>query len=85
MTSLVVQDMFGGEILRTNTPDGPHFYNSIDGQRLDLTASQFAEALVYDDCPAGRGEAFSDTNASQYAALRRALGLPEHHVAEHGG
>ncbi|WP_425502195.1 YunG family protein [Peteryoungia desertarenae] len=41
VTSLVVQDVFGGLILKTPLPQGPHFYNSIDGRRFDFTADQF--------------------------------------------
>src|SRR5579871_4015483 len=43
VTSLVVHDYFGGEILTTRTPGGTHFYNLIDGKKWDLTVSQFAE------------------------------------------
>ena len=32
-------ELFGGEILKTPLPDGDHFYNRINGQRIDLTAS----------------------------------------------
>lgn len=41
VTSLVVHDLFGGDILKTKTRGGTHFYNSINGVRWDLTISQF--------------------------------------------
>lgn len=69
VTALVVQDRFGGEIRKTPTEDGTHFYNYIDGQRYDLTAEQFEERPAYLDLPSDREEAFGDTNAEQYAAL----------------
>lgn len=75
VTSLVVQDFFGGDILKTQTPEGWHFYNQIDGRRIDLTRAQFADPVRYDDLPASRIEAFSDTSAEQHVALRQALGL----------
>jgi hypothetical protein len=73
VTSLVVQDLFGGDILKTRTKGGTHFYNRIDGVRHDLTISQFAEPIQFDDSPASRDEAFSDTSPQQYAALRARL------------
>jgi len=75
VTALLLQDRFGGEILQTPTPWGPHFYNRIEGRRVDLTAAQFAAmgAAVppYLDRPASRAEALADTSPAQYAALRR--------------
>jgi len=69
VTALVVQDQFGGEIRKTPTENGMHFYNYIDGQRCDLTANQFEDPPLYLDFPSTRDEAFADTNADQYAAL----------------
>lgn len=43
VTALVVNDFLGGEILKTKTPDGWHYYNKIDGIRCDFTESQFAK------------------------------------------
>lgn len=79
VTSLVVQDVFGGQILKTLLQQGQHFYNFIDGRRFDFTASQFHEPINYHDLPSGREEAMSDTNPVQYRALRERLGL---HVNE---
>ncbi len=76
VTALVVQDLCGGEIRRTRSPGGTHFYNMVAGRRVDLTESQFAAPLAYDDHPASRAEAMADTSPAQYAALRAALGLP---------
>lgn len=75
VTSLVAQDIFGGEIVTTRTKGGTHFYNMIDGERHDFTISQFDYEIAFDDRPSGRGEAFTDTSEQQYAALRQALGL----------
>jgi hypothetical protein len=36
VTALVVNDLFGGEILKTKTPEGWHYYNKIDGIRCDF-------------------------------------------------
>ena len=75
VTALVVQDVFGGELLKTRVGDAWHFYNLIDGSRFDLTAEQFETAISYDDLPASREDAFSDTSPGQYRSLRTALGL----------
>ncbi|MCO5161643.1 MAG: hypothetical protein M9939_10935 [Mesorhizobium sp.] len=75
VTALVVQDVFGGELLKTKVGDDWHFYNRIDGNRFDLTSAQFDVPIAYDDCPASRKDAFSDTSPGQYRSLRTALGL----------
>ncbi len=73
VTSLAVQDRLGGAILKTRVGDAWHFYNLIDAVVIDFTASQFSSAVVYDDLPATREEAMSDTSPEQYAALIHAL------------
>jgi hypothetical protein len=73
ITSLVVQDHFGGEILTTKTVGGTHFYNLIDGKKWDLTVSQFAEPVPYDDTPSSREAALADTSEQKYALLTSRL------------
>ncbi|MBV8754960.1 MAG: hypothetical protein JO328_19055 [Hyphomicrobiales bacterium] len=69
-TSLVVQDLCGGEILKTETPGGWHFYNAVAGQRHDLTVSQFATPVTYGDKPSNRAEALAGTTKESYALLK---------------
>ncbi|SFC35854.1 hypothetical protein SAMN05443252_10338 [Bacillus sp. OV322] len=71
VTALVVNDILGGEIKKTKLHDGWHFYNIINGKRLDFTASQFTEDLLYTDLPSNREEAYKDTNEKQYSHLKR--------------
>ncbi|QHJ01050.1 hypothetical protein GT347_25525 [Xylophilus rhododendri] len=66
VTSLIVQDYFGGEILTTRTSGGTHFYNLIDGVKWDLTVSQFAEPIPYQDSPSSRAMALADTSEGKY-------------------
>lgn len=73
ITSLVVQDYFGGEILTTKTSGGTHFYNLIDGKKWDLTARQFIEPVPYDDTPSSRDAALADTSEQKYALLTTRL------------
>ena len=74
VTSLVVQDLFGGEILKTQVPGGTHFYNRIGGARLDLTISQFDQSVTFDDALSSRAETLADTSLEQYCLLRLRLG-----------
>jgi hypothetical protein len=73
VTALVVNDLFNGDILKTPTPGGWHFYNQINGKRYDLTESQFAEPIHYMDVPSNRKEAFQDTNKKQYNYLKQSV------------
>jgi hypothetical protein len=73
VTALVFQERFGGEILKTYVEGAAHFYNRVDGQRVDLTASQFAALPVYMDLPSSREEALADTTPRQYARLAAAM------------
>ncbi|MCM3005313.1 YunG family protein [Priestia koreensis] len=70
VTSLVVQDLFGGDIYKTDVKGSWHFYNMIEGKRYDFTASQFLELPLYEDQPSSRNEAFEDTNHEQYTYLK---------------
>ncbi|QRX82053.1 hypothetical protein [Glaciimonas sp. PAMC28666] len=73
VTALVVQDHFGGEILTTRTSGGTHFYNQIHGIKWDLTVSQFAEPVPYDDTPSSRDIALADTTEQKVALLTTRL------------
>lgn len=75
VTALVVQDVLGGDILKTGTPGGTHFYNSIEGVRWDFTIGQFDRPIPFEDIPSTREEAMVDTSPAQYAELRQKLGL----------
>jgi hypothetical protein len=42
VTALVVQDLFGGELLRGRMQNATHYWNRLpNGQEVDLTAGQF--------------------------------------------
>jgi pimeloyl-ACP methyl ester carboxylesterase len=71
VTSLVVQDFLGGEIVKTLMPKGWHFYNKVNGIRYDYTSSQFDKGVHYSDTPSNRAEAFQDTNLEQYLTLKK--------------
>lgn len=73
VTSLVVNDFFGGDILKTKTSEGWHYYNRIDSKCFDFTQSQFLEKPIYLDVLSNREEAFSDTNMEQYNYLKNKI------------
>ena len=73
VTALVAQDVLGGILLKTLTPEGMHFYNLIDGVRWDFTISQFDRPIPFGDLPTSRDEAMADTNPAQYEALKRRI------------
>jgi hypothetical protein len=41
ITSLIVNDYFGGNIMRCIMPSGNHYFIEIDGNIIDLTVEQF--------------------------------------------
>lgn len=41
ITALIVNDFFGGKIMRCMSVSGSHYYNIIDSKVVDLTVEQF--------------------------------------------
>ncbi|MGI9491243.1 MAG: YunG family protein [Geminicoccaceae bacterium] len=72
VTALLLNELYGGMILKTPLTDGLHFYNSIAGKRVDLTASQFDQPIDYADLPSSREEAEQDIARAEYSALKSA-------------
>lgn len=88
VTALVINDFFGGQILKTLTDNQWHFYNRLNGQRIDFTAKQFNSKLEYKDIETTRDEALKDTNELQYNELKGLmekgmLGIVDISNAEH--
>ena len=81
VTALLVNELFGGEMLKTTLPEGDHFYNRIGGQRYDFTDSQFAQPITYSDHPATRSDAEGGATQAELAALRSAF---QHHFGGSG-
>ncbi len=80
VTAAVIADLFGGEILRTRLPEVWHYYNRINGQRVDFTDSQFTapgarfEApKAYEDHATTRDAALHGIPKREYQTLRSAL------------
>ena len=80
VTAAVIFDLFGGDLLRTRLPDVWHYYNRIDGRRVDFTDSQFdapgalfAAPERYDDDPTTRDTAMTGIPQQEYDILKAAL------------
>jgi hypothetical protein len=75
-TAIVIFETFGGEILKTdNAPcrSERHFYNRIDGVRVDFTADQFNAPLAYKDIPSNVADAITETMLDQADQMRVAF------------
>jgi len=42
--SVMINDIFGGEILKTRDGKGRHFYNRINGERIDISAKEICNS-----------------------------------------
>ena len=73
VTALLIHELFGGELLKTNLPEGDHFYNRINGCRYDFTESQFSSPVSYVDELASRSDAERGATAAELAALKAAF------------
>lgn len=77
ITSFIVQDLFGGEVLGIPLPGGgTHCFNELNGVRFDLTSEQFkGKPLDYDNCAVQSREThFADpSKLERYLLLRKKL------------
>ena len=67
--SLLIHDIFGGEILKTHKKKGWHFYNRINGERIDLTASKKvrqSEVNSFEDIPSTPDETLNYVSQEDY-------------------
>jgi hypothetical protein len=69
VTALATQHFFGGEIMKTATKGGTHFYNRIDDRYWDLATDQFDEPIPYDNSPSSTVEAHEHATPAQLAVL----------------
>lgn len=89
LISLLIHDIFGGEILKTHKKKGWHFYNRIDGERIDFTGSEmskFSEENRFEDIPSTPDETYSYFEQEDYStflmrfvrAFEEAVGLEKY-------
>jgi hypothetical protein len=86
LTSFLIYNIFGGEILKTHKEKGWHFYNRIEGERIDFTRSQMdksSEDNHYEDIPSSPDETYDYFEQEEYSnffirfmrAFEEAVGL----------
>jgi hypothetical protein len=80
LTSRLIYDSFGGEILKTHLKKGWHFYNRIDGERLDFTISKTGKSslnISFEDIPSNSDETHNyfqeEDYSTQYIRFIRAF------------
>jgi hypothetical protein len=59
LISLLIHDVFGGEILKTHIKKNWHFYNRIDGERVDFTKKKTPKKNA-EDIPSTPDETYVD-------------------------
>ena len=89
LISLLIHDIFGGEILKTHMKRGWHFYNRIEGKRIDFTGSDIGKSDEYtqfEDIPSTPDETYSYFEDEEYSsfltrflwAFEEAIGLDKY-------
>jgi hypothetical protein len=58
LISLLIHDVFGGEILKTRMKKGWHFYNRVDGEKVDFSNPENSPSIEdkFEDIPASPDE-----------------------------
>jgi hypothetical protein len=72
LISILIHDLFGGEILKTPKKNGWHFYNRIEGMRVDFTASKIVKNSArkrFKDIPATTEETYSGIEQAEYSSF----------------
>lgn len=70
--SMLVHDIFGAEMLKTHKKKGWYFYNRINGERIDLAASEKVKSgfeNTFEDIPASPREASAYFAGEDYSAF----------------
>lgn len=70
--SLLIHDIFGGEILKTHKKEGWHFYNRINGERIDFTGSEIdrsSEENRFEDIPSSPDETHNYFEQEDYSTF----------------
>ena len=72
--SLLIHDVFGGEILKTHRhkKKGWHFYNRVDGERIDLTtpdSEKCTDETCFEDIPSTPDEVINYYEKVDYSTF----------------
>jgi hypothetical protein len=66
LISLLIHDIFGGEILKTHLRKNWHFYNRIDGERIDFTKKRKSAKTIFEDIPSTPEEPYDYVDQVDY-------------------
>jgi hypothetical protein len=71
LISLLIHDIFGGEILKTHKRENWHFYNRIEGERVDFTGSEvkFDREAIFEDIPSTPDETYGYIDQTDYTTF----------------
>ena len=72
IASQLIFDIYGGEILKTKMKKGWHFYNRINGERIDLAISGMRKSskdIRFEDIPSNSDETNNYFEQEDYSAL----------------
>ena len=72
LISLMIHNIFGGEILKTHMKKSWHFYNRIDGERVDFTGSESlksAGVTGFEDIPSTPDETNDYIDQTDYTTF----------------
>ncbi len=68
--SLLIHDVFGGEILKTHKKKQWHYYNRVDGERVDFSEKEKTEGLkLFEDIPATPDETYGYIDQIDYSTF----------------
>ena len=72
LISLLIHDVFGGEILKAHKKKDWHFYNRIDSERVDFTKSEIQEPVgvtKFEDIPSTPDETYDYFDHEDYSTF----------------
>jgi len=72
LISLLIHDVFGGEILKTHTKKYWHFYNRIEGERFDFTGAapnKINDLSKFEDIPSTPDETYGYVDQADYTTF----------------
>ncbi len=89
LISMLIHDVFGGEILKTHKRNGWYFYNRINGERMDFGKAQTGRSgseKKFEDIPATSDETFGYFDKTDYSTFfmrfvkvfEETIGLDQH-------
>lgn len=72
LISLLIHDIFGGEILKTHKKNNWHFYNRVDGERVDFTRPEIDKTYEdnrFEDIPSTPDETYEYFELEDYSPI----------------